>query len=403
MVGDFAGNITLGALAAASGVVAVNFTDVNTADVLTLGAGFTNNMSVNFAADGAVHTVNAAAYTKVLTVNLLTSELDSNELALVGGTGTADHLIVTIDADDNLQLDGMTGIEKITTVAAAANMDLTTIDANVAKGKTLTIDVTSMDGDAFTFDGKAEIDGNFVIKSDGTGAHIITLGQGADSYNATGTPSSGVDTVVATKGANIIKVGDGVDIITLGIGTDTISVGPTGDADLIKVVAAASMVTDTAVITDWNTTNVILLTFAIVNTNRTLVALDDGADGADGNSLVTILAAGAWDLGSSDTVDNSTQLALTSTVAITSSSMAESALEYGGTHQLQNAGAKAAGDTFLVFWDDNVNTYIGRATVNSVVADDAYFGVGSIDITQLIKLTGIAASSTIVAGDVTYA
>ena len=53
---DNAGTFTLGAAAAAAGVVTV-FTDDNTADTPTLGAGFTNNVSVTLADDVAANTL----------------------------------------------------------------------------------------------------------------------------------------------------------------------------------------------------------------------------------------------------------------------------------------------------------------------------------------------------------
>ena len=282
---------------------------------------------------------------------------------------------------------------------AGNTLTMVSVDGNIAAGKSLTVDFTSADDDNLAANFANESNGTVTILADGSGAHIVTLGQGADTYTST---STGVDTVVATKGANTISVGDGVDIITLGTGTDTITIGTAGDADVVKVVGATALVANTAVITDWTTSAAILLTFAIVNTGRTLVALDDGADATDANSISTILT-GAKDLGNAAIVDNSTHLALSTTTAISGSSAVETALEFGGTFQLTNEGAKAAGDTWFVSYDDNVSSYIAMVTVNSVVADGAYFGVGSLDAIEIIKLTGVADNSVIVAGDITFA
>ena len=79
-------------------------------------------------------------------------------------------------------------------------------------GKTMTFDLTAGDDDAYTINAAAEKDGTVVITADASGAHIITLGAGADTYTHTGT--TGVSTVVATAGANSITTGGGADIIT---------------------------------------------------------------------------------------------------------------------------------------------------------------------------------------------
>jgi hypothetical protein len=295
-------------------------------------------------------------------------------------------------------------MEKWTTVGStgtAGTLVMVSVDGNIASGKSLTVDVTSMDDDVLNADFSAETNGTVTILADGTtdSDHIITLGAGADTYTST---SLGTDTVVSYKGNNTIKTGDGVDIITLGTGTDTITIGTAGDADVVKVIAATAMVANTAVITDWTTSAKILLTFAIVNaSSRTLIALDDGADATDANTVATIIT-GATDLGHSDVVDNSTLLNLSSTVAYTSSSQVETALEFGGAFQLTNQGAKAAGDTWFVSYDDNVSSYIAMVTAISVVADGEYFGAGSLSATTLIKLTGVADNVVITAGDLAF-
>jgi hypothetical protein len=405
MVGDFAGTFTLGANASTAGITSLTLTDLDTADTVTVGAGFASNLTVNIAAAAsALNTVNAAAYTKVLTIAANATSLDTTTSVLTGGTGTSDVLSLTGDLDTTIVTTSISGIENWTTSGtgggAGDTLTMVSVDGNIAAGKSLTVDFTSADDDNLAANFANESDGTVTILADGSGAHIVTLGQGADTYTST---STGVDTVVATKGANTISVGDGVDIITLGTGTDTITIGTAGDADVVKVVGATALVANTAVITDWTTSAAILLTFAIVDgSSRNLVALDDGADATSANSISTILT-GAKDLGNAAIVDNSTHLALSTTTAISGSSAVETALEFGGTFQLTNEGAKAAGDTWFVSYDDNVSSYIAMVTVNSVVADGAYFGVGSLDAIEIIKLTGVADNSVIVAGDITFA
>ena len=257
MNGDNAGTFTLGAAAAAAGVVTVTFTDDNTADTLTLGAGFTNNVSVTLADDAAANTVSAAAYTKVPTINASSADLDSNASTLTGGTGTSDVLKVTSAASDTVarQYDRNRKHYVCRYWRRYRYTTFTPANTVVAAGvQSLTIDYTSMDDDILTFDGSNETNGTFTIKTDGSGAHIITLGEGNDTYTGT---STGVDTVVeAIKGNNTIKTGDGADIITVGTGIDTITTGVTGDggdADIVQFTATTQLVSGGVVIADWDT------------------------------------------------------------------------------------------------------------------------------------------------------
>jgi len=54
----------------------------------------------------------------------------------------------------------------------------------------------------------------------------------------------------------------------------------------------------------------------------------------------------------------------------------------------------AAGDRFLVAWDDNVSSYIGMVTTNTTQTADTYIGQGSLSVVQIVKLTGIANAAT---------
>jgi len=379
-------------------------TDAIAADTLTIGAGFTNNLTVNIADDAVAETISAAAFTKVLTVNAAGSELDSTALVLTGGTGSSDTLKVTSDASDTLLLNSMTAIENVTFVGTGAGTDTITItpaNAVVGAGANLKIDFTSMNDDILTLDVSAETNGTYTILTDGSGAHIITLGAGADSYNATGTPSSGIDTVIATGGANIIKTGAGVDIVTAGTGKDTVSLGAAA-ADKILFTAVGQIVTDTVTISDWETTKIIDFTVAatLTSAGRQLIELNAGDNAAatdNGQQIFT----GTTDSDLTAATTNDILIVLNSTTNINTTDALETALEFGGTYQMSNAAvALAVGDTVLVAYDDGVNTYISMVTTNSVVAAEAYFGAGTLDAVQLITLSGVANATGIAVGDI---
>ena len=220
---------TLGALAMAAGITKVILADTSATDTVVIGAGFTSAITVDLPDDAAANTVNAAAYTGVLTITAGDGDLDTSTSTLTGGTGTSDELKVTPAGNDLtvIRTASMTAIEKITVVGAAGGVSITTANASIAAGKNLAIDLTASDDDANTVNASAETNGTVTITADASGAHIITLGQGNDSYTHTGT--TGVSTVVGTKGNNIIATGGGADIITLGTGTDSVTSGVGND------------------------------------------------------------------------------------------------------------------------------------------------------------------------------
>jgi hypothetical protein len=388
---------TLGTLAAAAGIVTVTMADTGAADSLTLAAGMTNAVTVNLDTDAtAGNTVTATNYTKVLTVAADATDLDSNASTITGGTGTADELQVTGSAALTVIVtSGVTNVEKITAVGTAGGFSLTTADGLIASGKSLTVDTTAGDNDAFTVSAAAEADGTITINGDGSGAYIVTLGAGADTYsNSAGT---GVHTVVATGGANSITTGTGADIITVGTGADSLT-GGTG-ANIVNFTATGQLVANSVTISDW-TTATYEIDFdisATLSSGGDLIDLSDASSATAGDGGVEIIT-GAFDLGTADATD--TILVVNLTAGVASSDALETALEYGGGLQLTADGAIGVGDRWLVVYDDTVSSYIAMVTNNVAVADNGWFGAGSLTAVNLVKLTGVADATTVVAAEI---
>ena len=101
--------------------------------------------------------------------------------------------------------------------------DITTSDANVSSGATLLVDAQLLGlGDAVTFDGSAETDGQFVMV-DGAGDDAFTGGSLDDTFDLQG---GGDETVVGGVGDDTFVMGDewdGLDTIDGGLNTDTVS------------------------------------------------------------------------------------------------------------------------------------------------------------------------------------
>ncbi|HEV2561861.1 MAG TPA: calcium-binding protein [Rhizomicrobium sp.] len=166
-----------------------------------------------------------------------------------GGAGT-DTLSLNGDYSAGVTLTAttMVNVESLS-LAAGHSYKLTTNDANVASGQTLTVDGTALGAsDALTFNGAAETNGNFIING-GAGNDTLTGGAGNDVING----GAGTDTFVLTAGGNdIVTGGSGTNTFTFGAaftaadqvdgggGTDTLSLN--GDYSAGVTLAATTMV-----------------------------------------------------------------------------------------------------------------------------------------------------------------
>jgi len=206
-------------------------------DVVTGGA---NNDTFSFAAGSGLTTAD--------TVN---GGIGTDTVALTGNTAVA--------ATD---FDNVSNIETITVANTTGAVAITTKDALVAAGATLTLSTTTTGG--LVFNGAAETDGAFSITSSGLSNDTITGGAGADSMVC------GTGTDVVAGGANndtfSFAAGSGLttaDTVNGGTGTDTVAL--TGNT----AVAATNFdnVSNIEVITVANTTGAVAIT-----TKDTLVA-----------------------------------------------------------------------------------------------------------------------------------
>ncbi|HEY2070344.1 MAG TPA: calcium-binding protein [Rhizomicrobium sp.] len=116
----------------------------------------------------------------------------------------------------------VTNVEKFS-FANGFSYNITTNDATVASGQTLTVNASALTGsNALTFDGSAETDGVFSITG-GAGNDVITGGAGADTFDFS---KGGEDQINGNAGADILNAGaalDSGDTINGGAGTDTLN------------------------------------------------------------------------------------------------------------------------------------------------------------------------------------
>jgi len=195
-------------LAQAAGVSVVTTTGTGN-DVVTVGAGFTNALTVNLATGN--DKVDGSASAAALSIAAAAASITAND-TIKGGTSTGDTLSLTAD-DGTATTTLMTGIDTIT-VVYAANKDVSiTMGANdtqIASGATLTVNASAMTetDEVFTFTGTSSETNGYLSITGGTGADVIT-GAGA------------ADTISGGAGADVITGGAGADRLTGGAGADT--------------------------------------------------------------------------------------------------------------------------------------------------------------------------------------
>ena len=130
-----------------------------------------------------------------------------------GGTG-ADQVWITGDYSAGLTFSATTMVNvEALILGSNHSYALTTNNATVAAGQTLTVDGTALGAaSVLTFNGGAETDGKFVLLG-GAGNDSLTSGAGDDTLAG----GAGDDELVANNGGNdIIKGGDGNDTIRMG-------------------------------------------------------------------------------------------------------------------------------------------------------------------------------------------
>ena len=105
---------------------------------------------------------------------------------------------------------------------------------------------------------------------------------------------------------------------------------------------------------------------------------------------------GAYNLGTSAT---SNILAIGGTTAFTTATLSD-ALEVGGSHVLTYTTAIAANEGYVVFYDDNVDTYGALVVAGSGIAAGATGASGDYTIHNLVKFSGVSDATTITSSEV---
>ena len=125
---------------------------------------------------------------------------------------------------------------------------MTSVDALVASGATLTVDGSGLSGTKkLTWDGSAETNGSFNITG-GAGADTIIGGSGADTI----TGGAGADAISSGNNNDVLQYSSGSELaidtqVDGGSGTDTVlftiaGVTDVDDSDFVKVINVEAIV-----------------------------------------------------------------------------------------------------------------------------------------------------------------
>lgn len=228
---DTANDITLSADTA--GISSFDLTGgADVANTLTLNVGYTLDTTVS--AESTNDTiVNSAGVD--LTVSAADASLATS--TWTGGAGT-DSIIAYHTGAARTMSSNITNFESMTLVAISAlgltsNADITTDDANVAAGKSMTVTAASSSASAnVTFDASAETDGTYTYIG-GAAVDTITGGALGDTISGNG----GADVIDGGAGDDTLNGGDGADKITIGTGADTVD----GGAGKDTIIAGANL------------------------------------------------------------------------------------------------------------------------------------------------------------------
>ncbi|OQW42313.1 MAG: calcium-binding protein [Proteobacteria bacterium SG_bin4] len=210
------------------------------ADSITGGTG-----TDSIAGGGGDDTITFAAGTGLTTADTVDGGNGIDTVALTGTTAVA-----------ATNFDNVSNIEVITVANTTTAVAITSKDALVAAGATLTLQATTLTSGVLTFDGSAETDGAFIITGGSAGDTIKggsgndTLDGGAGSNNVT--PGLGNDTVISGSGNDIFSFAavtglTSADSVDGGSGTDTVTLtGNTAftasnDFDTVKNIEAISL------------------------------------------------------------------------------------------------------------------------------------------------------------------
>jgi hypothetical protein len=302
--------------------------------------------------------------------------------------------VITIDDIDGAQLQDITISQTHgDATATAESLTITDVESTLIR----TIDASAYDGTLNVTGLNDNLIATGATVTGGSGADSITGGAGADVILGNG----GGDTLVGGNGADAITAGEGTDSVTGGLGADTITITESTQAiDTVIMTTGGAIAVDTVV--GFNVNNAaelgdnVDIDLSDINGIVTNLKTADGTAAAAATDPTLTTVSEAYDMGGA----NSDILVLSGDFDDTDA--VETALEVGGTLALTSDDATAnyaADDAFLLLYDDGTDSYLAMFQFGTDPGDNATFASGDLTVTNLLKFTGIADSTSFVSNN----
>jgi len=319
--------------------------------------------------------------------------IDNVENFVVELSGDASHTWTLADVD-GAQVSKVSVVSTNTTADTASDaLTITGIESTIVN----TVDMSAMTGTTDITGMAAAMIGSGATITGGSGIDSITGGAGADTISA----GAGADILIGGGGNDNITGGEGADTITGGLGADTITLTESTKAiDTVVGTTSGALTMDTIVGFDVQSAaergDNYDIDLSDLNGIVTNMKHGDGSnlDAATAPLLTTVSAA--YDLGGavSDILVLSGDFATTAIV--------ETALESGGSRQLTSDdanGVYAAGDAFLVLYDDGTDSYLAHFSFATDPGDNAVFAAADTTVTNFMKFSGVSDATTFVSNN----
>jgi Ca2+-binding RTX toxin-like protein len=217
-----AATLTLGSVAAATGINKVTFDDTAENSTLTVGVAFTNDLEVVISDDD--HDISASNHVKQLTVNAGAATLAAGN-AIAAGSGTTDVFNFNGTANASSISTNVTGFEKLV-VNKDATSSFLIQDGFFASGTTIgLVDASAMTSTdtVFTFNAVAEDDAQISING-GAGNDVITVtaygsgdsisgGTGNDTFKFASANLTSADTIAGGAGDDTLELTNAVTVL----------------------------------------------------------------------------------------------------------------------------------------------------------------------------------------------
>ena len=370
-------------------LVDANFTATHTLlEQLTLGTGTTSTTLGTAANAAGIATINTGTGITTITATAPVTSLAvvsnvADDIALNIGAGATNYTITTLLGDLTVS-NTHTGNVAVTVSPVAT----TTVAFGTNTTGTHDVVATALtDGQILTLTG-SDIASVSLVAGDLT----ATAYTGVLTIDAT----TGTNVIIGGTAADIINAGAGADIVTGGLGIDVIDLGALdGATDRVVMTTGAAIPVDliSNFLVGAVTPDILQVDRSDLQLQKTIMLAGNGAAAigatvAAAAGVLTTVTVGPWNQAAAATT---TAYRISSATAWTAGTLG-TALSTAGTYEMTTNGEWLATEAFLIFYDNNVDTFLALVTTAATVATGA---TGTWTVTNLATLVGVTDAATV--------